>query len=405
MAENKLKTKDFIVWSISILFFLYEFFLRTVTGSYQNPLMQDLNISALQFSLMSSTMFVLLYGSMQIPVGFIISRIGIKKSLLIGTFFCAVSSIGFSYSPTYACALTCRMVMGFGASFGFMCVLMVVQERMPRKHIALFIGLSQFIGTLGPMLAAGPLHTTNISWRPVFIYLGLFGAFLVLLVLFLVENTAQHKQEKISFSFKKLFSNAWPWYIALISTGLYIALDYLSANEGRTFLALKGITPSSAAYMISLGWAGYAIGCPLLGFLSDKLNRKTQTLQLSAILGFVTLLIILYAPSTSLLHLVFFLLGISASGLGVGLAMVSEQTDKQLVVIGFGLTNAMISITASINAPLIGLLLDSSDRAKPASLSHYLLSFTPLLVMSAIALVVSLFFIKKTYLKPSFLPA
>ncbi|WP_367608019.1 hypothetical protein [Legionella sp. W05-934-2] len=42
-------------------------------------------------------------------------------------------------------------------SFGFICLLISVYDWLPRKNAALFIGLSQFIGTMGPMLAAGPL--------------------------------------------------------------------------------------------------------------------------------------------------------------------------------------------------------------------------------------------------------
>ena len=149
MGENKLQAKGFLVWGICALFFLYEFFLRTVIGTYQHPLMHDLGLTSFQFSVLSTTIFLLIYGCMQIPAGLIVDNIGLKKSLLIGAVCCTVSSIGFAYADSYAVAIIYRMLMGFGASFGFICLLISVHDWMPHKYSAIFIGLSQFIGTLG----------------------------------------------------------------------------------------------------------------------------------------------------------------------------------------------------------------------------------------------------------------
>ena len=79
--------------------------------------------------------------------------------LMIGAMFCSLSSIGFAYVDSFMMALLCRFFMGLGASFGFVCLLVSVHDWMPHKHLAIFIGLSQFIGTLGPMIATGPLET------------------------------------------------------------------------------------------------------------------------------------------------------------------------------------------------------------------------------------------------------
>ena len=76
--------------------------------------------------------------------------------------------------------------------FGFICLLVAVYKWMPKRNIALLIGLSQFIGTLGPMIAAGPINAianaSDITWRTVFCGLGLFGILLTLMILFLVKR-------------------------------------------------------------------------------------------------------------------------------------------------------------------------------------------------------------------------
>jgi MFS family permease len=411
MYDNKLKTKGLFIWGICALFFLYEFFLRTVIGTYQHSFMQDLNLTSFQFSLLSTTIFLLIYGIMQIPAGIIVDNIGLKKSLLIASIACTIASIGFSYSQSFYVALLYRMLMGFGASFGFICLLISVHDWMPHKYSAIFIGLSQFIGTLGPMLAAGPLDSisgsTGINWRFVFLCLGIAGAVLIALIFFFVENNKHnagkhiilYRPEKISISLLKLFSKIQPWYIALISTCLYFTIEYLSENEGRTFLELKGISSNSSSYIITIGWIGFAIGCPLLGFLSDILKRRKAIMKLCSILGLIAILMIVYMQSKLYIQIAFFLLGVSAGGQSIGFATITEQVEKRFIAVALGLNNAMIIGFVAINAPLIGFLLDHTIKEISNSLDAYLFVFNILIIISASAVILSIFFLKETFCK------
>ncbi len=411
MDDNKLQIKGFVVWIICALFFLYEFFLRTVIGTYQHPIMHDLELTSFQFSLLSTTIFLLIYGIMQIPAGLIVDNIGLKKSLIIGAVFCSVSSIGFAHSYNYPLALVYRMLMGFGASFGFICLLVSVHDWMPHKYSAIFIGISQFIGTLGPMLATGPLETlansSNTDWRFIFLLLGGLGVILIILIFFLVENNRQktgdyiilYKPEKIFTSILRLFSRAQPWYIAFLCASLYFTIEYLSENEGRNFLALKGISVNNTGYMLTISWLGYAIGCPLLGFLSDILEKRKIILNFASVLALISIVMILYVPGKIFLQFAFFILGLSAAGQTIGFATIAEQFKKQFIAVAFGLNNAIITTISAINAPVIGFLLDSTKNGESVSLENYLYVFNILIITALLAIIISIFFLKETYCK------
>lgn len=411
MLENEFQFRGFLVWGICALFFLYEFFLRTVIGTYQHPVMQDLNLSSFQFSLLSTTIFLIVYGLMQLPAGLIVDNIGLKKSLLLGSLFCACASLGFAYAYSYPIAVLFRVVMGFGAAFGFICLLMAVHEWMPHKYSGIFIGLSQFIGTLGPMVAAGPLHSMSesqgVDWRMVFICLSIIGFILGVLIFVFVENNAQkstkfivlYQPQNVWESIKLLFSRIQPWYTASFSACLYFSIEYLSENEGRSLLGLKGVSFSSASYMITVGWVGYALACPLLGFLSDFFERRRQIMLFCALIGLTSIVAILYVSHELGLYAAFFFLGFSAGGQSLGFASITEQFKRQFVAIGFGLNNALIMILAGINAPLIGLALDYIKQGESVILSHYQLVFNILIFILFIAVVLSAFFIKETFCK------
>lgn len=410
MTQNK-SLKGFLIWGICASFFLYEFFLRTIFGSYQHPIMNDLDLSLVEFSLVSSTVFLMIYGIMQIPVGIIIDHLGLKKSLFIASIICALSTFLTSYSDNFHMAVVSRILMGAGASFGFICLLVSVDQWLPRDHRALFIGLSQFIGTLGPIIAAGPMESLKDSdygsWRNVFFILGIIGVIIALLALLLVENRKKQKNitmvlsrpQSPSSSMSRLFMNLQPWAIAIVSACLYFSLEYLSENEGRYFLSQKQIEPSLASYMLTIGWIGYGIGAPFLGFISDYIKRRRIILILGAISSLISTVIIVYGMNEKLLIFGFFLLGISTSAQSIGFAIMAEQFKDKFVALGFGLNNAIIMFMAAINVPIIGFFLDLNKSGSYIMLEEYICVFNILIAISVIGVIISIFFIKETYCK------
>lgn len=411
VIQNKLSTTGLLVWLTCALFFLYEFLLRTVIGTFQAPIMCDLELTSLQYSILSSTIYLVVYGGMQLPVGLIVDNLGLKKSLLIGCIICAISTTLFANSTSYSMALIARMLMGAGSAFGFICLIVSVFEWLPAKNRGFYIGFSSFLGTMGPMLAAGPLDSVAcsdsvISWRLIFNILGLAGVGIAVLIFLFVKNNQQHtgsytilkKPESIRIRLTKLFLRKEPWLIAMYSASVYFVLEYLSENEGKTFIMTKGFGSNFASYMITLSWLGYAIGCPMLGYFSDKTQRRKWVVILAAFLCVVSILLITYSLNNYIVVLGFILLGIGAGGQSVGLALMAEYFKRSFVAMGISLNNALLMLFGALNAPLIGIVLDKSSDFK---LEHgdYYQAFSILVSFTSISLVISIFFIKETYCK------
>jgi len=408
---NQFTAKGFVIWIICAIFFLYEFFLRTVLGTFQMSVMHDLNLSSFQFSLLSTTVFLLIYGIMQIPVGLIVDYIGLKKSLFMGAIICAIASIGFSYSDTFYASMLYRLLMGMGSSFGFICLLVSAHEWMPHRYSGLFIGLSAFVGTLGPMLAAGPLETLsengNVGWRYLFLFLGIIGFALSGVIWLFVENnhlesekyTILLRPENMRRRLFGLFSRSQPLYIVIFSACVYFSIEYLSENEGRSFLLLKNCSPSFASYIITVSWLGYALGSPILGLLSDFFERRRIFLIFSAACGIFAAAIITLSTNHFIVMGAFFLLGVSASGQGIAFALIAEQFKKKFVALAFGFNNAIGCIISSVAAPFMGWLLDYSKKDCSAMLQDYYFSFSIIIIFLLIALTISFVFIVETYCK------
>ena len=413
MADNnKLSFAGTVIWIICAVFFMYEFLLRTVLGTFEHPIIYDLNLNLITFAILSSTSYQLIYGMMQIPVGLITDRFGLKKTLFFATVICALSVAGFSLTYNFHTAVIFRIIMGFGSSFGFVCLLVAVYDWMPKKNIAFFIGLSQFIGTMGPMLAAGPMNSvaneSHVDWRYIFYGLAIIGIVIAVLVLLVVKNNQDYtgsfqilkRPKPVASDIYHLIKQPQVWYIAVFSACVYFVIEYLSENSGKAFLILNGYGASTASYMLTIAWLGYAIGCPLLGFISDIISKRKAMMILSAILCLISAIIIFYLPiNVILLSLAFFMLGVGASGQSIGFAIMAEQCNHNYLAAGLGLNNAMIMLVAAINAPIIGWLLSIFSKESVLSISDYQQAFILIIVLMIAALMLSIFFIKETFCK------
>lgn len=408
---NQLSAKGCIIWSICVLFFLYEFFLRVSLGAFQYPLMHDLHLSSFQYALISTTFFSIMYGIMQIPAGLLIENFGVKKVLSTGALICALSSFLFAHATTYHTAMYARICMGVGSSVGFLCLLVSIYEWLPHQYNALFVGLSQLIGTMGAILGAGPLEDllsmVHIPWQVVFKYLAIIGGVFFMLIVTFVENSHEKAEkyvvlkrpEKISVTLLKLFSRRQAWYIAIFSGLVYFTIEYLSENEGRIFLTQKGLSVSFSSYMMTVAWLGYAFGCPLLGFLSDYFERRKTLLVTSGFCSVLSIIIIIFSYHKQLLVMGFFLLGIAASGQSIGFAIITEQFKKQFVSIGLALNNTMITVFVAINAPTISWLLDLSKQHYMLDITAYYVVFSVFILIACVALMLAIVFIKETFCK------
>lgn len=408
--DHPLSAQGLFIWSLCVLFFLYDFFIRTVLGSFQTNLIVDLQLTKMQFSLLSTTCFAVIYGIMQIPAGLSLEKFGLKTSLTCSAALCALSTLGFAFSQTFSEAIFWRIFMGGSASFGFLGTLCATTQWLPKKHLALFIGLSQFIGTMGPMLAAGPLEhyivQHGLSWRSLFFSLSAIASSIAVLFILFLKNKSQysgqflilHRKTPLKSSLKEILNSRQVWIIAITSACLYCSIEYLSENEGRDFLLLKGLSALHASYLITLSWFSYALAAPLLGFLSDLLERRTVFIQITAYCGLLSLLLFFFSEDYLALCLSFILLGICGAGQSLGFAAMAENVTKSSINIGFAINNTMLTMIAGLNAPLIGLFLDKQSALHALEKSDYLLGFSLLFLISAIALGAALL-IKETFCK------
>lgn len=403
------------IWLLAALFFLYEFFLRTFLGSLSEQIMHDLTLNAEQFSLLA-TAYYITYALMQVPVGFITDRFGVKWVLFIAAAIAAAGMILFASSTNFYSAFVYRIMMGFGSSFAFVCLLVIVYEWFPPAVFALIIGASQLIGTMGPTLAGRPLvwlmELVN-SWRSTVLYIGIGGVALAFLILLFVKNReGSVKDETRELTIPKptkeklvqLGTNNQAWLIACFSALIYTALAVFGAEWGVRYLQARGFTQGDASLTVSILWLGYAVGCPLLGAISDAWKRRVRILSLGALLGLLSIASIVLIPVSlhALFYVGYFVLGMATASSSVAFATIAEKVPSNIRASALGLNNCLIMLSGGLMSPVIGALIDYSagDNAQYYIAHDFFSSMVLLMALMLGALIISFFFIRETFAKP-----
>jgi len=402
------------VWFLAAFFFLYEFFLRTILTNLVHELLFSLKITVEQLSLIDIA-YCITYGTMQIPVGILVDRYGVRLALSFAIFICAVGVVLFSFAHGFYLAFFSRLLIGVGSAFAFVCLLLITLNYLPKKYHGTFFGFAQLLGAVGPLIAGAPmvlmLRHTHDNWRSLLLIVGLIGIALMFLVSLFVKNKPTEKLHTPCQTIPCIINEAISllkrqriWWIVLYSATIYVSLALLGTLWGTTFLETRGIHTVHAAFITSMIWLGLACGCPILGLISDLIKRRKPLLVFCAIFGIGISVSIVSLPihHQLVLLLLFFGLGFVGAGQSVAFITMAESVGKNLKGTALGLNNAGISFAIAIVVPTVGFLIQRSIHSTSGipvfHVSNFILGLTIMPILYMVSLLVSLFGIKERVL-------
>lgn len=405
---NRIAFFSLFIWFLAAFFFLYEFFLRTILTNLVHELLFSLKITVEQLSFIDVA-YCITYGIMQIPVGILADRYGVRLSLSLAVFVCAFGALLLSLAHGFYLAFFSRLLIGMGSSFAFICLLLITLNYLPKKYSGTFFGFAQFFGAIGPLIAGAPmvlmLHYTHDNWRRILLIISFIGMALMFLIALFVKNKKQnHRLYDVGQTIPCVFTEVLGllkreriWWIVLYSAAIYVSLALLGTLWGTAYLETRGVRTVHAAFITSMIWLGLACGCPILGFVSDLLNRRRPVLIFCAIFGlYISAMIVLLPIKNSLILLfLFFGLGFAGAGQSVAFITMAESVGKSLKGTALGLNNAGISFAITTVVPLAGFLIEHSMRGDKVAVFHahdFILGLVIMPILYMISLLAAIFF-------------
>jgi len=141
---------------------------------------------------------------------------------------------------------------------------------------------------------------------------------------------------------------------------------------------------------------GWIIGCPVLGWLSDRLARRKPVILAGACATAACLAWILYGPREVLPPYVLGLItGFFSSAAMIPYTVIKEANPPNLSGTATGVVNFLNLTLTALLGPVFGWLLQTASSGAQPELQHYQLTFQPLLFGVGVALLLTLV-LKKT---------
>lgn len=409
-----------------MLFYCFNYFLRSSPGVMQNDLIQSLNISATQFGTLIS-FYYFAYTPMQIPAGMIYDKYGTRFVLFFASLI-AVSGLGiFVSADTFALACLGRFFIGLGTAFAYIGVLKLASIWLPPSRFAAVAGLTTAIGMTSAALSQKYLACVVevFGYKSILQVAGYIGLLLSLVILFTLKNRPSQSVNSMDkmqnpISIRQLFSalglmftNPQMWLIGIIGCVLYIpSIIFLDVYGISYFKAAHHITSQQAANISALTFLGWIIGGPIIGIISDKIKRRRLPLIISSAITAILLFVIFYCPGLSLnqLSIIAFTAGICCGAHPLCFALGKENNVTQMAGTSVAVTNMFIMFGGMIFPPMIGKLLDRHTttelinglHAYTASDYNYALCVVPFGIV--LGTVLSMF-LKETYCESQVTPA
>ncbi|RNC29889.1 MAG: putative sulfoacetate transporter SauU [Candidatus Dichloromethanomonas elyunquensis] len=378
-AIKKTLSYRYVVYFFVALAFFFAYFHRTSTAVLAPDLTKAFGIDSAALGFFGSLYFYA-YALGQLPAGILADHWGIRKTIAL-VLFAAVGSVVVASAPNFQIALVGRFLIGLGAGFVYVPAVRMINDWFKSSELGTFTGIMVAIGNSGSFASAGPFVAliAMMGWRG---SMNLAGVVLLVVAvvgyLFIrskpadiggaspaeIEGKAVASSAKIGIgeSLKMVSKSHAFWTIVVMFCAMYGSImGFQGLWAGPYLMNVFGMTKPQAGALLSLIPLGMIVGCPLSGFISDKLKNRKYVL-LAGVIGYT----LIWIP------LVFMTDSISASAFGPMLfaygffggffpllyANLRQHIDGRITGSATGFLNTFVFIVAALFQQLMGIIIN-----------------------------------------------
>lgn len=359
-----------MVITASFLFF-YTFVVMNGLNMISSDVMAYFNIGAQQYGKLAGSYF-LANTLCLIPAGLLLDRFSVRKIVLFAMLLHVVSMFGVPLSKTYTFAYWSRFLAGVGAAFSFLGCIRLASRCFPAAKMALASGIIVSMGMLGGMVAQAPMKivTNMFGWQKTMIYFGVFGVILLVIMFIVLRDCSapdssgkpSAEGEKISVGKTILLvgSNPYNWACAFYTTLMNLPIFVMGTWGGLYLEQARHLSGNSIGYVAMMIFLGTMIGSPIIGWISDRLNKRIMPMVVCAILSLALVLVFIYAPALSLTSVLVltFLLGFITSSQILSYPIAAERNSPLVTGSAISVISIVLMLSGSTLLPLFGKLLE-----------------------------------------------
>jgi MFS family permease len=366
------KMLAWIVWSVSAVFLLFQFFLQLSSADIVGGLMESFALNALGASVLASTYYYV-YVTLQAPAGILIDRFGPRLLLTVGALICGLGCWIFSNSIQLFWAIAGRLLMGTGAAFAFVGSLSLIARWFPINQFAVMVAIAETVGMLGALFGGTLLAhlVIHFGWRASIQGAGVLAVAISVLLWAVVRDSPPRSvpvplpPTDFWYNIKVLAKNKKVWINGGYSGLMFAVQTVFIALWGVQFIQVTHqVSLTLAAFVCNLVFIGVSIGGPVLAWLDSRYACRRPITIGGALLTMVLISAVIYIPQLPVwaVGVLMLLLGFTGSAYVLTFVIANEVVPSYMRSTSVGFTNMLSVGSAPLLQPLAGFLLALSSH-------------------------------------------
>jgi sugar phosphate permease len=370
------------ILGVAWISYMAVYMVRTSVPPLSPFIVEELSLSKTEVGLLISA-GALGYSVFQLPAGWLIDRVGVKKMLAAGTFAAGVIIINMLLASSLPVAFTVLFLGGFGYGCFPAVATKALLQWFPPNERGTAVGIQQTsINAAGIITAMTlPLVASGLSWRYGFVAVGLLSIAASVISLrfykeppgFNLGTGSEVTHIRIGWTtIREVILNRNIQLVSISCIG-YMAVDYSLVTYLIIYLKeAVGVAVTLAGFYLALTNIGGLLGKLFFGLMSDRVfkgSRKKPLLLAGCIMFVVSIIVQAISPGTPswAIAIIFAVFGFSAIGWGgQNLILVSESVKKDFAGLAMGYSLMILLIGNIIGPPIFGYIVDITGSYSPA---------------------------------------
>jgi sugar phosphate permease len=354
-----------IFLAISATYFL-SYFHRAAPAVVGPEILKELSLAPTALGLIGS-MYFWAYAATALPAGILADTWGARKTIATFVFLAGIGGVVFALAPTVIIMALGRFVIGFGVGVVYVAAIRILADWYKPDEMATYSGILLAVGNLGALISTMPLVILmeNIGWRNSFtLVAGL--TFLASAVAYkVVRNrpaelgfpTAPNiagmsislKEQKVSFgeALRTVFGNKKFYLLGLLLFSYYGTFMGVGSLWAGPYLQnVYSLSKQAAGSVLMMFPLGMVLGCPLSGYISDKILMSRKMIlfwdSVSHIVCYIPLIFFTDRLTKNSLYVLFFWYGISGGAFVSCFACAKEIFEARFAGTAVGALNIFL---------------------------------------------------------------
>jgi MFS family permease len=388
-------------WLLTSVFYFYQYSMRSAPAVMVPELSAAFGLSAVGVASLVG-LFYYAYAPFSLVAGVALDQVGPKMVVPLGAASVAVGAMLFSTGDPTLGSIG-RFMQGAGGVFALIGAVYLVTTFMPASRAATMIGATQMFGMAGGsagQFVVGPLVASGLSWDRFWLVMGICGVPIAVLLFFLIPRRQAQQADGAQKpglgsalrAMGTVLVNPQSLLCGLIAGLIFIPTTIFDMVWGVRFLQEGHDIPYEVAVLRSAAVPfGWIIGCPLLGWLTDRIGRRKPVIIGAATVLLLILAVMLYGPPAAFPpYLLALVAGIASGAAMIPYTVIKEANLPEHSGTATGVINFLnFSLTALLGPVFAGRLLEASAGGE-RQLAHYQATFQPLLYGVALAILLTL---------------